>query len=75
MVDPATVQTFVNPVISGTDRRSWPAARPVAPASVTVDVLNGGTSTAPPTTNAAVLKQPGFNIGTVDRATGQRPTP
>jgi hypothetical protein len=73
VVDPATVKTFVNQVINGTTG-GLSGAKSVAPATVTVDVLNGGTVNGAASTNAAELKHLGFKVGTVDQGTASANT-
>ena len=73
VVDPATVKTFVNQVINGTTG-GLSGAKTVAPATVTVDVLNGGTVNGAASTNAAELKHLGFKVGTVDQGTASANT-
>jgi len=69
-VTPATVKTFVNRLIGNTDSKVS-SAKAVDPSSVTVDVLNGGSGNGAAATNAAVLRQIGFVIGTTGDAGSQ----
>ena len=68
VVDPARVKAFVNKLIaSGNSAPS--KAKPVAPASVTVSVLNGGAANGAATRAAAVLKRVGFIATSADSTT------
>jgi LCP family protein required for cell wall assembly len=65
VVSPAQVQQFVNSLLGIAADPNLAAARPVAPATVTVNVLNAGTENGAATRNADQLKTAGFRIGTV----------
>jgi LCP family protein required for cell wall assembly len=65
VVNPSTVKTFVSKLIKGTSS-ALSKAKAVAPSSVMVDVINGGTVDHAATQNAAVLTQAGFHA-TVDQ--------
>ncbi len=59
VVNPTEVKAFIDKLIAPTDTKLV-TARPVAPASVTVVVRNGGSVNGAASQNAAVLKQQGF---------------
>jgi LCP family protein required for cell wall assembly len=61
IVDPAQVQRFVRSVIAGsTTSSAYTSAKPVAPSTVSVTVLNAGTQNGAATTATGVLKNVGF---------------
>jgi LCP family protein required for cell wall assembly len=64
VVNPTEVKTFVSRLIGNLDS-TMTKAKIVAPAQVTVDVLNGGTEDGAAKTNADLLGAQGFHIGTV----------
>jgi LCP family protein required for cell wall assembly len=66
-VDPAQVKTFIAGVLGGDDTK-LSAATPASPATVTVDVLNGGTVNGAAAVSAAALHKAGFGIGQVGSA-------
>jgi len=66
-VSPAEVKAFVNRLI-GTADRKLSTVKTVAPSSVTVDVMNAGSSDGAAASNADVLRQQGFVIGTAGTA-------
>jgi len=66
-VSPAEVKAFVNRLI-GTADRKLSTAKTVAPSSVTVDVMNAGSSDGAAAQNADVLRQDGFVIGSAGTA-------
>jgi LCP family protein required for cell wall assembly len=70
VVHPSQVQQRVVALVAQTNSTTSSAAAPktVAPSSVTVDVLNGAAASGVAATNAAALRQLGFQIGTVGNA-------
>jgi LCP family protein required for cell wall assembly len=62
IVDPVAVKQFVNKLL-GTANSALAKAKAVAPSTVTVDVINGGTTDGAAKTNATTLQQDGFKIG------------
>jgi LCP family protein required for cell wall assembly len=66
-VTPAKVKTFVNKLIGNTDSKIT-TAKPVSPSSVTVDILNAGSSDGAAGQNATTLRQIGFKVGTAETA-------
>ncbi|MDT4934253.1 MAG: hypothetical protein QOK11_2145, partial [Pseudonocardiales bacterium] len=60
VVDPAAVKAFINKLV-GTSDTKLNAAKTVAPASVSVSVVNGGNTNGAATQNATVLTQQGFH--------------
>jgi LCP family protein required for cell wall assembly len=66
-VNPAEVKTFVNRLIGPVDSK-LNQAKPVAPSSVTVDVMNAGSFDGAAGQNADVLRHAGFKVGTTGTA-------
>ena len=68
VVTPSKVKAFVQALVGPTDTK-LASAKPVAPSSVTVDVLNAGSGiNLAARSSADVLQQAGFHIGQVDSA-------
>lgn len=64
VVNPAEVKAFVNRII-GTGDTALEKAKPLDPAEVTVDVYNAGSYDGAAAENGDVLRNDGFQVGTV----------
>jgi LCP family protein required for cell wall assembly len=69
-VDPAAVKGFINEIIGSADTK-LESAKPVAPSSVTVEVLNAGSGIdGAAATNSATLRTAGFTVSHIGDASG-----
>jgi LCP family protein required for cell wall assembly len=72
-VNKAAMPAFVAQ-LEGKGDAAWKKARPAAPATVTVDVLNGTDTARLAARNAAALRRLGFKVNTVDSTDSATPT-
>jgi LCP family protein required for cell wall assembly len=72
-VNRAAMPAFIDQ-LEGKGDSAFKKARPAAPATVTVDVLNGTATARLAARNAAALRKLGFKVNTIDSAPSNAPT-